>query len=138
MAVGSVSPILRGHLCDKDPYRVYCRNVYKRKHLEAYRPPEMFRPAVGPAIGLDPLPGFTVYRPATHRPLANDCLRGFGRLRECSNISSLYTGGHPARRASSPLRGVCVDPLARGSARTRNLGTNFFFFLGFQAIGKVS
>ena len=36
------------------------------------------------------------------------------------------------------LRGVWVDPLVRGSARTRNLETNFFFLLGFQAIGKVS
>ena len=31
-----------------------------------------------------------------------------------------------------------VDPLVRGSARTRNLETNFFFFFWFQAIGKLS
>ena len=36
------------------------------------------------------------------------------------------------------LRGVRVDPLVRGSARTRNLETNIFFFFWFQAIGKVS
>ena len=39
---------------------------------------------------------------------------------------------------SVSLKGMCVDPLVRDSARTRNLGKNVFFFLEPNATKDVS